>query len=362
MGVEFKLSDRELPVSPAFIRFLDGPLSGTGREPEVWPDQLGEELVGGDAVQHELAANAAERVMSCPAGRESVARAYELLVALLTGDLRPLKEVQSRFHFINVVGIPRTGGTYLTAELYRSIGIPPHTVPHALAHDGFPEAGPFELSPGSNGWITTLKTAAEYLTMVELFFSAGTRRNGRIVVPKKLTQLAYAAGFFQQLFGSDMDCILTVRHPVAACISTYEKSGGLPADRAFIVRSNIEAWCRRDLLQAGCTAERLASLEYFDAYLLYWEQYHLLVATTGLARSSPLCILPYGAASMQSLARRYHEAHGSGLEPANFAVGAVAHRRHPDWLERAEPVITRVSTVWRDLGLTFPASDIEDCA
>jgi hypothetical protein len=99
-------------------------------------------------------------------GREGVARAYALLASLLSGDVACLTEFHSRFHFISVVGIPRTGGSYLTAELYRSIGLNPYRVPGAIAHDSFPEARPFELMQGSNSWIATLKTVAEYLTML----------------------------------------------------------------------------------------------------------------------------------------------------------------------------------------------------
>jgi hypothetical protein len=75
-----------------------------------------------------------------------LARAYTLLFSLLTGDLAPLHELQSRFHFVNVIGIPRTGSSYLTAELYRALGRVP--------------------ARGINSWVVTLKTVAEYLAMV----------------------------------------------------------------------------------------------------------------------------------------------------------------------------------------------------
>jgi hypothetical protein len=231
MGIEFKLTDRELPASPAFITFLAGRLARTELAPEIWPDQTSEGLAQVAAKERELAvAAAAERVMNDPVGRRWVTQAYTLLIAFLTGDLEQLTALQSRFRFIGIIGIPRTGGSYLTAELYRSLGMDPHTIPGTLAHDSFPEAGPFELTSGINSWIMTLKTIAEYLTMVEVFFAGREPHAGKIVVPKRLTQGMYAADLFQRVLGPMSEYVLTVRHPVAACVSTYEKSGGLPAD------------------------------------------------------------------------------------------------------------------------------------
>ena len=149
MGVEFKLTDRELPVSPVFICFLAQMLLKKPFEREIWADQRSEGLSGGDDDLNSRATEAAGLVMNNAAGREQVARAYSLLFALLTGDLAPLHELQSHFHFINVIGIPRSGGSYLTAELYRALGMVPQHVPNALAHDSFPEAEPFQLQTGN---------------------------------------------------------------------------------------------------------------------------------------------------------------------------------------------------------------------
>lgn len=361
MGIEFKLSDRELPVSPPFITFLADTLAGGRSDPEFWPDQTSEALVRGEAGESQRIAEAADRVMQDARGRSLVARAYTLLVALLTGDLEPFAALHSRFRFINVIGIPRTGGSYLTAELYRSVGLAPERVPSALAHDSFPEAAPFELAAGVNSWIVTLKTTAEYLTMVETFFADRVAQVGGIVVPKKLTKGLYAAAFFQRVFGPESTYILTVRHPVAACVSTYEKSGGLPEDGRLTVRSNIEEWCRRDLQHTGCGPERVRTMNYFDAYLRYWEQYHMLVTTAGLSAATNLRVVGYKAANLQSIAQHYHDLHKSGRHASPFQVSDTAKDRHPDWVERARAAIERVHAAWRVVGLEFPVDEILEC-
>lgn len=361
MGVEFKLTDRELPVSPVFVSFLEQALAQRPRAREIWPDQRSEDLSRVDSAAHERATAAAAALMSHRSGREHLARAYGLLVALLAGEPAPLEALQARFHFICVTGIARTGGSYLTAEIYRSIGIEPERVPPALAHDGFPEAGPFRLQDGINSWVVTLKTTAEYLTMVEVFFAGRAPHEGRVVVPKKLTNFVHAGAFFRRVLGESMEQVLTLRHPVAACVSTYEKSGGLPADGRFTVRSNIEEWCRRDLEDTGCRAGRLAEMDYFEAYLRYWEQYHLALAMAGPAAAARLRMAAYGRDTLRALAREYHVRYGSGLEPREFEVSDAARRRHPEWVERAQPAIDRVAAAWKVLGLEFPLAEISAC-
>ena len=360
MGLEFKLTDRELPVSPVFVHFLAQTLSGQPPDREMWADQRSEALSPNE-IDPKRAAEAAAAVMASAPGREWLARAYTLLYSLLTGELTPLLELQSRFQFVNCVGIPRTGGSYLTAELFRALGMAPERVPGGLAHDSFPEAGPFQLQPGINGWVVSLKTMAEYLTMVEVYFGNRLPRGGKIVVPKKLTKGAYAGAFFNRVFGEGAEFVLTVRHPAASCVSTYEKSGGLPTDGRFIVRSNIEEWCRRDLQHGGVAPERLKTMDYFEAYLRYWEQYHLQLALSGLSASRHLQVVPFGRDALQSSAQAFHDRYASGLRAAEFHVSDKARKRHPTWIERAQPAIERVAAAWHVAGIPYPTEEIDRC-
>ena len=360
MGLEFKLTDRELPVSPVFVDFLARAVSRQPFDPQIWAEQRSETLAP-KAVDPNRAADAAAIVMDSAFGRETLARAYTLLFALLTGDLEPLHELQSRFHFVTVIGIPRAGGSYLTAELYRALGMAPERVPDGIAHDSFPEAGPFCLQPEVNSWVMSLKTMAEYLAMVEIFFGDQPRHFGKIVVPKKLTKGAYAGGFFGRVFGETTEHVLTVRHPIASCISTYEKSGGLPLDGRFTVRSNIEEWCRRDLQHTGCSAEQVKRMDYFDAYLRYWEQYHLRLAMSGMSVCRNLRIVAFGDANLQSIAQAYHDRYNSGLQASAFYISDKARRLHPEWIDRAKLAIDRIEAAWKLVGMRYPTDEISWC-
>jgi len=361
MGVELKLTDREFPVSPIFIEFLTHIIDGTAFEDHEWADQLSEELNHRQREVMDRAPKDAERVMKDPRGRAAVTRAYQWLFGLMTGDIKMLREAQLHFHFVNIIGIPRNGGSYLTAELFRSLGHDPKAVPNVVAHDGFPEAGPFNLAQGSNSWMVSLHTMAEYLTMVEIFFQKAKRHSGKIIVPKKLTKGIYAGGFFHRVLGEAVEHIFTLRHPATSCISTYEKSGGLPKNGLFAVRSNIEEWCRRDLMYLGVKPEELAKMDYFDAYLRYWEQYHIYVATTGLSANRYFRVIVYGKERMEKQARSFHRRYESNQEPGEFKVFDEVRKRHPDWVVRSEPVVKRVSEVWERVGIPFQLDAVMEC-
>ena len=283
--------------------------------------------------------------------------AIELLVALMTGNTEVIKDIQLKFHFINIIGAPRNGGSYLTKEVYRSLGFDPSNVPNVIAHDGFPEASPFLFQKKVNSWVTSLQTMAEFLTMVEHYFGKQKPHSGKIQVPKKLTKGSYAGGFFHRVLGESVEHILTVRHPVTSCISTYEKSGGLPEDGKFKVRSNIEEWVRRDLAYTGADNETIAAMDYFDAYLRYWEQYHYYIATTGLSANRNVEVVAYGEERMKTLARSFYYRYNNPQEPEVFKV-FDKRDRHPDWLERANGAIDRVATLWERVGLNFPRDEV----
>ncbi len=358
MGVEIKLSDRELPVSPVFIDFLHHLVAEIPFEGAIWGDQLSEALSNEQQRLLRSAGENARSVLAAPHGQRAIGRAYELLVALMTGNPELIKDLQLKFHFVNVIGVPRNGGSYLTKEIYRALGYHPDRVPNVIAHDGFPDAGPFRFERGVNSWMVSLQTMAEYLTMVELYFGRNRPHSGKIVVPKKLTKGSYAGGFFHRILGQAVENILTVRHPVTSCISTYEKSGGLPADGRFTVRGNIEEWVRRDLAYTGCEPDEIRGLDYFDAYLRYWEQYHYYVATTGLSANRAITVVAYGKERMEDLVRSFYFRFGHrNPQPETFEV--FDHRaRHPDWMRQAEPVVRRVAEVWATVGLPFPLQEL----
>lgn len=357
MGVEIKLTDKEFPVSPVFIDFLHRHIHNIDFEVS-WHNQLSEELIPAQAEERQKAAVAvADQVLQHPVGQKAIVRSYELLTAMLIGQPEKLRVFQERYRFICVVGCPRHGGSYLTKQLLLAVGMDPDRVPNAIAHDGFPDSAPFQLKENYNSITTMVQNMAEYLAMVEVFFSNSRVFDNVIVVPKKATKAVYHGAFFNTVFGPNTEYVITLRHPVAACISTYEKSTGLPGSGKFSVRGNIEEWVRRDVVFTGADGDTIIKQEYFDVYLRYWEQYHHNLALTGLLSRRSCTMTAYGRERMMGLAASYHQRFKNKQKPEEFKV-FDKRARHPEWSRQAEAAIRRVADVWKTVGMTFPVDEV----
>jgi len=357
MGVEIKLTDKELPISPAMIEFLDHYIAGKAQE-ATWSDQLSETLVPTEAEQRfQYAQSVADKVLQDPLGQQAIYRAYDLLAAISIGTTQKLKALHERYRFICVVGCPRHGGSYLTKELFAALGQDAARVPNVIAHDGFPNVTPYALDDRHNAYTSFTQQTAEYLAMVEVYFAKSRRVDGYTIVPKKATKAVYQGAFFNAILGPKTEYIITLRHPVAACISTYEKSTGLPLDGRFDVRGNIEEWVKRDLMWLGADEGSLLRSDYFDAYLRYWENYHCLLALSGLAANRNWTVVAYGRERLMTLARKLHERFDSTAAPSEFKV-FDKRSRHPEWNGKADKAIARVAETWKLAGLVFPVGEV----
>lgn len=357
MGVEIRLTDKELPISPMVIEFLDQHLRGAPVSAE-WHDQVTERLVPAEPEARIRYAEAvAQRVLDHPEGSRAIYRAYELLAAITIGTASKLQPVHDRYRFVCVVGCPRHGGTYLTKALFRAIGMDPALVPNVIAHDGFPDLSPFLFTESFNVHTAMTQQMAEYLAMVELYFRGAPAKGGHVVVPKKATKAAYHGAFFNQVLGPATEYIVTLRHPVPACISTYEKSGGLPADGRFAKRSNIEQWAVRDQVWLGRTEGDVLAQDYFGAYLAYWERYHYSLALSGLAGNANVRFIAYGAERLQRCAREFQDRFGGSGAVEAFHASRKADR-HADWFARADQAMRRVAAIWSTVGWRLPLNDL----
>lgn len=357
MGVEIKLTDKEFPVSPVFIDFLHRRIEGKDFEVS-WHDQLSEALVpakAGEAIKAAVAV--ADQVLQHPIGQKAIYRSYELLTALLIGQPEKLRFFHERYRFICVVGCPRHGGTYLTKQLFIALGFVPDRVPNALAHDGFPDAAPFQFKQNYNAFTSMIQNMAEYLAMVEVFFAGSRLFDEVVVVPKKATKAVYHGAFFNAAFGPNTEYLITLRHPLAACISTYEKSTGLPADGKFKVRSNIEEWAGRDSEFTGANPGQLLERDYFHVYLRYWEQYHLNLALTGLPASRNWKVVVYGRERLMEFAQGCFKRFRSKGEAEDFKV-FDKRDWHKEWRRDAEAAIQRVTGVWKSMDMAFPVDEV----
>lgn len=307
-----------------------------------------------------------DAVFQTPVSKRALNDTLQIAIALLAGNYLLVRDYLKETRFAFVIGYPRSGGSYLTKELLRTIGLDHTHVSEALAHDGFPDlretwydwAGDrpyYHLQQG-------IFQVAEFLVISQLYYQRRTQKGaqGFRLVPKKMHKMVAWAGSFKMLLGQGRaDYLVTVRHPVPACISIYEKCGGLPANGLFPMaspRSAIERWIINDLMHLGYSAQHVAKMDYIDAVLASWSQFYLRMAGSGLflGHRDEIRIVPYGKDALEQVVRDYRQHQGcTTTEPEPVHIHDKAHQ-HADWLVRGDAAVQTVARAWASVGLSFP--------
>jgi hypothetical protein len=359
MGLNLTLTDEELPVSPAFIEFLHVTLKGGEYHVGDWFGQEGEGLATNEGRYTDIQKKAHE-VVSHPQGKALVLHAYRYFKEMLTGRIDTLRNI-SRFQFYFVVGIPRTGGTYLTKQLFRASGIDYTKVQNALAHDGFPHLAHLSFKKIGNIHTNGLLQMAEYLTMVEVYFGQHARlaHRGGVVVPKKFTKVIYNFPLIRELFSSNSVYLITMRHPLSIIQSTLDKSGGMPENRKFALRSAIERWALDDNLHWGIPEAKVRQMNYVDVFLGYWRRFHIQLAVTGLPALNTARIVPYGKEYMTGTVSDLYRQFGVQIEPEEFKV-APKPKFPKNEEDAAEKTLEEVNNAWAALGLKLPVDQLSE--
>ncbi|WP_338467642.1 hypothetical protein RXV95_03540 [Novosphingobium sp. ZN18A2] len=307
-----------------------------------------------------------EAILQTPLSKRAVNDTLQIAIALLSGNYPVVRDYLKETRFAFVIGYPRSGGSYLTKELLRTVGLDHTRVSEALAHDGFPDLRETWYDWNGDRPYYHLQEAifqvAEFLVLANLYYQRNTdrRSDGFWLAPKKMHKIVFWASSFKMLLGQGRaDYLVTLRHPVPACISIYEKCGGLPADGRFPVsapRSAIERWIINDLMHLGYTAQQLSVMSYFEVVLVGWAQFHLRMATSGLflGDRKEIRLVPYGKDCLEQVVTDYR----GRFANANFAPEPVLiHTKsieHPDWRARGDEAVETVRHAWSMLGLPFP--------
>jgi hypothetical protein len=306
-----------------------------------------------------------DSIFETPLSRRAVSDVLQVMIAVVGGDHEGLRRYLEPIRFAFVIGYPRSGGSYLTKELLRTVGLDHAKVSEALAHDGFPEVSDvwFATLPGERYFHLqdSIFQLAEFLVIASLYYRLKTQRHphGYWLAPKKFHKIVNWAGSFKYLLGPGRaDYLVTVRNPLPTAISIYEKSGGFPKNGRFPVeapRSGIERWVIRDLVTIGHSLAEIAEMDYFLAVQRSWSAYYARLATSGLflgLRDEPQ-LIGYGAAALEATIQGYRSRHlnPTSVEPVLIHEKAQEHSR---WIAPAEEAVDAMSRHWAGLGLAFP--------
>ncbi|MCE3232910.1 MAG: hypothetical protein K0R98_1167 [Rickettsiaceae bacterium] len=357
MGLTLKLTDLELPASPAFIEFLHCSLNGVGHHAGQWFAQEEESLTD-NAGRFDGIQDKAKLVLANDTGKELVTCSYRFFKEILTGNLNSIKSIE-KFQFFFIVGIPRTGGTYLTKQLFRACDIDYTQVQNSLAHDGFPHLAHLAFKNKGNVHTNSLLQLSEFLTMVEMYYGKHGKLayNGGIVVPKKFTKAVYNFPLVQEIFGNNSHYLITLRHPLSMIRSVLDKSGGIPEDGKFAVRSAIERWAMDDWISRGKTEDEVKQMDYIEVFLGYWKRYHFQLALAGIPAMPNADIVVFGQKSMTSYSKKLFNKLGVNLEPEEF-IDSTKADFGTKYKKMAANTIKEVKNFWESLGLGFPAQEL----
>ncbi len=312
-----------------------------------------------------------ETLFKSPLSQRAINDVLQIAIAILSGDFPRVRNYLQHVRFAFVIGYPRSGGSYLTKELLRTVGFDHTRVSEALAHDGFPDLREtwFDMA-GQRPYFhlqDSVFQVAEFLVIANYYYQlkSAQQDNGIWLAPKKMHKMVSWAGSFKMLLGQGhSDYLVTVRHPLPAAISVAEKSGGYPADGLFPVRaprSAIERWIINDLMHLGFSIDELAQMDYFEAVFASWSQFHIRMAGSGLflGDRKEIRLLPYGRESLEGVVRAYRERYGDArCAPEPFFIHDKT-QQYANWIARGAAAVSAVTVAWSALGLQFPELSLE---
>lgn len=328
-----------------------------------WANQTVDFLHGAEAVP-----SFDTSLYQTPLSRRALNDVLQLGLALLSGHYPVVRQYLQDDHFLFVVGYPRSGGSYLTKELLRGIGLEHTRVSEALAHDGFPEIRSHWYGPGYAGkqpyfhLQDSVFQVAEFLVIAHLYYrrKASALISGQWVIPKKMHKLVYWAGSLKMLLGQGAaDYLVTIRHPIPTAISIYEKCGGLPGDGRFPAqpRSAIERWVYDDLIWLGHADQDIVHMDYFQAVTQSWTAFYLQMASSGIfvgPHAEEVSLLPYGQECLEGVIHHYRQQQGSARTVEPFLTHDKAQSVAPEAVAQGDAAVAAVQAAWQALGLSFP--------
>ncbi len=260
---------------------------------------------------------------------------------ILLGNQSAIQQLLIDVQHVLIVGIPRTGGSYLTKELIKATGLSDHKlVNEFLAHDGYPDITPIWYN--NTSFIhKSIMSLAEWLIISKFWYKAHTEANssGKWIIPKKFHKMGYMAGSIKQWLGDNSIVIITRRHPVPTCISTIEKCGGWKRlDNNYFPplnqQSAIERWITRDLFTLGYDSEQLKEMPYFEAFLKSYNLYHQTLVSSGINmryNNIKTVSVTYSKENMERIANEFRTLCETDINNVEPFLDVEWRGKHPSW-------------------------------
>ena len=253
-------------MSRVFQQFLAqevaGILPATSDPGSAWWGAQDQEGVTPDAARFSLSPEQTETLLQHHAVQTWLRQRRGIVQSLLTGDGWLLDTLRTRYRFLIIVSPPRTGGTYLTKNLYRALGVDPQHLPAYFAHDGFPHV-PLD----GSGRDESLAQFAEWLLMAQHFLPRKEGADGHAVVVLKTVKWVWDLATYVDLLGDAAEWIWVDRPEDDVFSSICEKAGKpIRKDQPLQPKINIEQWIAEYEKAYGSDGESVTAWQAFQQY------------------------------------------------------------------------------------------------
>lgn len=270
-----------------------------------------------------------------------VAKADEFDDRLSDNPLRCIESVAPERSWVFVVGMARTGGTYLLNELVALAGEDLTNYEFRMIHDGIPIYENLAFWRRDEQRRKLQYELAQWLAWVQLEMDSFP------LIPKKRISFAHALPYLDGIFGDRAHYIFTIRHP-GELADSWAEMENLNRDG---LDETQKSWWAYMSARTGIDRESWTALEFRDRVLLLWEQYHRDIAES-VPISGTVDVLKFGPAYSTFIARQA-EAMEVDHQPDEFS--ATDRTLADEWRdETVNETIESVRSTWDKHGLTFP--------
>lgn len=255
-----------------------------------------------------------------------------------------LKEYLGEKKFLFILGVERSGGTYLFDELHKLYGINQKQINLAMTHDSLPEYRHLINWQNPRHWIPLLFEFAQFLTWVRRELS-----DVPMVIHKHAAH-AHAFRLLESLFKGRAEYLITVRHPGAVLDSMIKTWVINLKDENPAMPHWIELAVRQ---QQKITAPVWQSFSYGEKILAYWRSIY-----ENVALQKPLLgqinVLNYGTSYPLFLQERARELSRSDWQPSQLNVQPKIPQPYWPSQEKIHKASYSIQNLWKARGLNWP--------
>ena len=296
-----------------------------------------------ESLQNEV--DKAKHILSSPQGearlKSFLSEATFVFANLLSGKESWVDEYLEQKELIFVIGIMRSAGTYLFAEVCNIHDINWNNLNKLMTRDTIP-TGQYLISwENPKSWIPLIFEIAQFLVWAKKEFS-----EYNTIIQKRIGY-AHALPIIDNIFGTNAKYLITIRHP-AAMGESYAKLYDIDANSPEPATPyGWELLAKRRLAR---TASEWKNMSYYERVLDYWQVYYEDLVRLSQPKGE---IIPIAYGKFEEFLNQYAKNIGKSYMPSKFII---TERDYSDfWLShKVQQTIEQVRKLWKMKGIELP--------